>query len=267
MTDENEPIVFDRAELPPEPDAAPMCSACKRPLGRDHFTINQAQICEDCRHVLSKELSDAKSGRAFLRALGLGAVAAIGGSVAWYAVAKITGMEIGLLAIAVGYIVGRAVRKGSRSPGGRRYQALAMLLTYLSITGSYIPLVMKTLAESPSTAAGAPSAQHVLPPAPGASAPSNESPAPAASITTPGATTEHTREAPGALAILVTLVFVVGIALVAPFLGGASNILGLILIAIALYEAWKLNKAAPLVLEGPFRTRKARRDVPAPTED
>src|SRR5438105_2739236 len=126
MTEEtspaDEPLAFDRAEPLETADASPACTACTRPLAQEYFTINAAPICADCHHLVSKQLDDAKSGTAFLRALGYGAVAALGGSIAWYAVARITGWEIGLLAIAVGYLVGRAVRHGSRSPGGRRYQ-------------------------------------------------------------------------------------------------------------------------------------------------
>src|SRR5437868_4872092 len=134
---------FDRAEFASAEDAKPSCAICKRLLGSTYFTINGSIACEDCHHLVSSQVKESKGARAFLRAAGFGVAAAIGGSVAWYAVAKITGMEIGLLAIAVGYAVGKAVRHGARGPGARRYQALAMLLTYLSITGSYVPLVWK----------------------------------------------------------------------------------------------------------------------------
>src|SRR5438067_1756360 len=139
----DEPLAFDRAE--PTAQAAaevPACGACKRALGDEYFTLNEQPICGDCHHLVSTQLKEAKGFNAFMRAAGFGAAAALGGSIAWYAVARITGMEIGLIAIAVGYMVGRSVRRGSRGPGGRRYQALAMLLTELSTTGSYLPGVM-----------------------------------------------------------------------------------------------------------------------------
>lgn len=37
-----------------------------------------------------------------------------------------------------------------------------------------------------------------------------------------------------------------------PFLAGLDNIMGLVLIAIGLYEAWKVNKAAPFKVSGPY---------------
>ena len=42
-----------------------------------------------------------------------------------------------------------------------------------------------------------------------------------------------------------------GIAFASPFLSGASNIIGILIIGIALYEAWKLNKRVPVT--GPFQ--------------
>jgi hypothetical protein len=51
------------------------------------------------------------------------------------------------------------------------------------------------------------------------------------------------------LGIVVLLLF----AAVAPLLAGASNIIGLLIIGIAVFEAWKLNKRVPLDITGPFR--------------
>jgi hypothetical protein len=42
-----------------------------------------------------------------------------------------------------------------------------------------------------------------------------------------------------------------GIALAAPFLGGVENLLGIIIIGVGLYEAWKLNRHQPVVITGP----------------
>ena len=67
---------------------------------------------------------------------GLGAAAL--GSVIFYGVTALTGYEIGLIGVLVGYLVGKAVRKGSGSIGGVQYQVLAVGLTYLSITSTYV---------------------------------------------------------------------------------------------------------------------------------
>jgi hypothetical protein len=266
-------LAFDRAEFVTAEDAAPACALCKRALGGSYFTVNAAITCEDCHHLIAAQVKESRGARAFFRAAAFGAGAAVAGSIAWYAVAKITGMEIGLLAIAVGWAVGKAVRHGARGPGAKRYQALAMLLTYLSITGSYVPLVWKGVtdvqAEPPAKGAGA-SRVNAAPPAAGAGAaatsptPSDTTPAGAESGATQAANGGAPIPAENFVVTVLTLIVVLGLSLVAPFLGGASNILGIILIGIALYEAWKFNRAAPLVLDGPLRTNAPQRVVPAP---
>jgi hypothetical protein len=57
-----------------------------------------------------------------------------------------------------------------------------------------------------------------------------------------------------------SLLFLFGIALVLPFMGGVG-LLGWIMIGIALYEAWRLNRRVPIT--GPFQLGGAL-SVPAP---
>jgi hypothetical protein len=55
--------------------------------------------------------------------------------------------------------------------------------------------------------------------------------------------------------ILLLIVFVVllfAIAFIAPVLAGLQNIIGLLIIGFALWEAWKINKARQLNFTGPF---------------
>jgi hypothetical protein len=120
-----------------------------------------------------------------------------------------------------------AVNRGSRGRGGWKYQALAMFLSYASICTSYVPMVVKELA-SVADKKDAEAAKA------GAAAKKEE---PKKPVTV----------GEGVLAIVV----VFGIAFAAPFLGGFDNIMGILIIAIALYEAWKLNRK--VVVAGPFR--------------
>jgi hypothetical protein len=50
-----------------------------------------------------------------------------------------------------------------------------------------------------------------------------------------------------------TIVLVCVLAFAAPFLMGFQNIMGIIIIGIGLYEAWKMNRKVPLVFTGPFQ--------------
>ena len=129
---------FDKVELA-APGEAQSCRICKRPIEGEYFEIARNVICGACAGALA----GSKQGRgAFGRALLYGVGAALLGTIAWYAIVKITDREFGLLAIGVGLFVGIAVKKGARGLGGWRYQALAMALTYVSITASYVPLVI-----------------------------------------------------------------------------------------------------------------------------
>ena len=64
-------------------------------------------------------------------------------------------------------------------------------------------------------------------------------------------------QAEGPLVQMVSLVAVVAIAFVAPFLMGFQNIIGIVIIAIGLYEAWKINRKADRTVTGPFRIEDA----------
>ncbi|HEY6476258.1 MAG TPA: hypothetical protein VI456_06715, partial [Polyangia bacterium] len=210
---------------------------CKRPIADEYFEIARAVICAPCANTLG----GSKGGRgAFGRALLFGVGAALLGTIVWYAIVKITDHEFGLLAIGVGLFVGVAVKRGGRGRGGWRYQALAMILTYVSITGAYVPLVLKAAVENPGNATKAD--------APAASANAGSPPA--------GAGAE---QKPGAGSFALALGLLLGLAFIAPFMGGASNIMGILIIGIGLYEAWKINRRVPL--SGPFRFGPAPRPL------
>jgi len=72
----------------------------------------------------------------------------VAGAAIYYAVIAITHLEIGLVAILIGYMVGYAVRRGAGGRGGLRFQILAAVLTYGAVGLAYAPLiVMSALAE------------------------------------------------------------------------------------------------------------------------
>src|SRR5205823_766631 len=68
--------------------------------------------------------------------------AGIAGAIVYYAVMAIAHLEIGIIAVLIGYMVGYAIRKGARGRGGRRFQILAVALTYASIALAYTPLAL-----------------------------------------------------------------------------------------------------------------------------
>lgn len=229
-----------------EPVAFKSCSECHHVIANLYFESGGKTLCPACRDRMgTPQRWD------FWRALLFGGLAGAAGTLVWSLIIYTTGYELGLIAIFVGVGVGLAVRKGARGRGGWKYQALAMVLTYVSITTSYVPMVWKSMVQ------GVKEKEQAAEIAKTESA-DGETPA----LDKPVAGDPAAEEGPhGMAALVVALGILWGIALAAPFLGGFSNLLGLIIIGVGLYEAWKLNRRVPL--NGPFQVVVAPPPLPA----
>jgi hypothetical protein len=238
-------LSFDKATFA-GPSTSQQCAACKQPLVSEYYAVGGRTICTSCRNQIAGPRGDRW---AFWRALAYGGGAAATGTLIWSLIIHFTGYELGLIAIGIGVGIGVAVRKGSRGFGGRKYQALAMLLTYVSITTSYVPIIVKGVVKSAkerSAAVESGKTATETPPAVEAQLAKGEATQESSATSKPDPS-----HLPLPLALLAFFALVWGLALAAPFLAGTSNIMGLIIIGIGLYEAWKLNRAPKLA--GPFR--------------
>jgi hypothetical protein len=192
-----------------------VCGFCRQPIHGVYYQVGDRVACERCRADVEIALGQGSGPSRFLRASLYGTGAGAVGAGIWYAIRALTDYEIGIIAILVGFMVGAAVRKGSNGRGGWLYQTLAVVLTYAAIVSTYVPFILKGMLEGPE---GSP-----------------------------------TGPAPGLLGIALVAVVVFAIACAAPFLGGFENIVGIFIIAIGLYEAWKINRRLPIPISGPFR--------------
>ena len=66
---------------------------------------------------------------------------------------------------------------------------------------------------------------------------------------------------PGLGTMLWAWTLILGYALASPFLGGTQNFMGLVIIGIGLYEAWKFTRPLPVQVLGPFAIEPS---APAP---
>lgn len=248
-------LQFERAEYDAGAAAAMACSECRRTLTHSYFQAAGRIVCEACAYTLQGQQGGGSALGRGARAFGAGLVAAILGSLLYYAIGALTGYEFGLVAIVVGFAVGAAVRWGSRARGGWAYQTLAMGLTYLAIVSTYIPAVVGGLRElaveqSVEASTDQPDADTdaaAVPDASIASEPAAEAEiAPVAEV----ASETTARQLTMSEAVLVFGTLLV-IASAAPFLAGFQNIIGLIIIGIGLYEAWKLNRKEAFEVTGP----------------
>lgn len=242
-----EPLQFDA----PVEGTTVTCSRCGSRILDEYFETSGAVVCASCRRALelraTGEGSAAGRGvRAFLFGLG----AAIGGSILYYGISRLTNMEFALVAIAVGWMVGRAVHIGARGAGGKRYQMLAVALTYLSIGASYLPFLFSDAAQQ-QTESTAPS---ITARADSLATPVAESPAPVAAppeVAADSATASVERIGIGR-ALLGVLFF----ATILPIAGNLSNmpsgLIGLLILGIGLHQAWRLNQREIPAFTGPF---------------
>jgi hypothetical protein len=190
-----EPLQFDRAE----PIAGGMpCASCKRPLEGEYWTLNQLRLCADCAPKVTASLG-LRAG-AWPRAVLFGLGAAAAGAVLWFGIEYFLHLRLGLVAIAIGWMVGKAIRKATGAGAGPEFQVLAIALTYLSVASSNLIMVA------------------------------------AVSGGEIGGLLD-----PGVLMHLLTL----------PVTGGSP--MGIIILGIALYEAWRFSKGVAVRVAGPFR--------------
>lgn len=242
MTDQDN-LQFDRAEPAGGTESGtPACTACTKPLTSTYFEVNGHVLCEACRRGVEAEWNRGGAAGRFGRALGLGALAMIACSIVWYLVLKATDSQWGILAIVVGLVVGGAVRKGSNGRGGWRYQTLAIFLTYTAIVSSYVPFIMEGFREQGAQItqqAGAPSTDPSL-----------------AKVDTTTVAAKGVQEM-GALGLVIGVVLLIVILYATPFLAGLENVIGILIIGFALYEAWKLNRRTELRITGPYQVAAA----------
>jgi hypothetical protein len=249
-------LQFDQVEYESAAPASATCAACHQPIRDAYYEVNGVVTCAACRDQLAQALSGGSRVRRVVRALVLGSIAAGVGAAIYYGVAAATNMEFGLIAILVGLMVGKAVRAGSDGRGGWFYQGMAMFLTYNAIVLTYVPFLINAAREHEAKKVAA----------------AKEPRAPAnADQRSPDVKAEPTA-APAAAApkprlslveFVAALAFVIGFIYAVPFLGGAQNLMGLIIIGIGLYEAWLLNRRVQVVFTGPYPLAPAQPAPPA----
>src|SRR5688572_19346349 len=210
--------------------------ACGRAVSDEYFDVNGQSVCDGCRTQLAQLAESPRGWGTFGKAGLFGFVAAVLGAILYYAVIAITNFEIGFVAIAIGFMVGWAIRKATANRGGRRFQVLALVLTYWSVGLAYTPLTFQELAKggNKEQAQGATDAT--------ASAPAG-SPEPAdISI-------------PMMLAVLVG--FSLALPVLAVFGSLPGGLLSALIIGIGMRQAWQMTGAQHVQISGPYRISEA----------
>jgi hypothetical protein len=236
------------SDLSPDPKAVPQfataeyasktsqqtCAACKTAIDGRYYRVNGMLSCEHCT---ARSQLPADSHTRFVRGILFGIGGAVLGLIVYSVFGIVTGLVIGYLSLAVGYIVGKAIKLGSHGSGGRRYQVAAVLLTYAAVSLSAIPMAIFDQRKSAADESG--SAQHVQQKAP------------------PGVTSAQ--PAPSTMAPGQAIAYLALLGLASPFLGLQDpfhGVIGLIILSVGIRIAWRLTAGTDLQILGPFDSRQ-----------
>lgn len=240
-TDTSQGLDFEHADYGTSDEgggARPVsCSICAGPISDAYFTRDAAFVCARCE---GPARTAGPSGSSFTRLLGAvaaGTFAAIIASALWMAVTEITGYEIGLIAIAVGWIVGVAIQIGNRGVGGIPYQVIAVFLTYTAVVMTYVPMLaaeLETQWTQPSSAA--------------ATSEGNDG-----ALEGDEADVVDEGQMSPEDAVVAAWIVAIPFAYAVPFLSGFENAIGILIIGFALYQAWKMTAKRQIEWAGPFQ--------------
>jgi hypothetical protein len=206
-------------------DSARACVVCKQPIGGSYYQAQGQLVCALCAQRIQAG-QQAAPALSLLRSALYGGVAALGGCAIYALVAIVLHAEIGIIAILVGWMVGKAIRHAGYGRGGRPQQILAVALTYFAITTSYIPVILYQYARNPQRVERQ-------------QAQTNDVPAEG-----------RPRMSIGSVAIYLLMM-----AAIAPFLSLTSGIsawISLFILFIGLRYAWKLTERREIPLMGPY---------------
>ena len=247
---DDEVLQFDEAEFSAEPPAAkmPTCASCQQPIPDAYFEVAGKVVCGDCRERIEAAYRSGSGLVRFMKASVFGLGAAFAGGLIYYITVRVTGLNIGLIAILVGIIVGQAVRSGSGNRGGLAYQFLAVFLTYSAIVAMNAPLVIEELMKVD------PAELEAADPAPPMKdAGKAVAPAKAAAPAAPAQAPPQAAEPVGPLAILAFLGGLIVFFYKVPFYEVMSAPISGVIYAFGLWQAWRLTMPGQFVINGPFK--------------
>jgi hypothetical protein len=243
-------VVTESANSTPPGKLAVVCSACHTHIETDYYDINGQICCGRCRTAVEAAAERPRGIIPLITAGVFGLGAGVVGAVLYYALIAIAHLEIGIVAILIGYMVGYSVRRGARGRGGLRFQVLAIALTYLSVALAYTPLAIK----------GAIDANRNGRRAAAATVSSN-----AAQPETSGERAVETPSTgPRPLVALVLLLGLIAALPVMVVVGSfPSGLISAFIISLGMRQAWRMTGVPPLLVLGPYRVGAVPASTPA----
>lgn len=246
---------FGTAEYPSAP-GSDTCKSCKQTLTGLYYRINGSLACQHCTEQLKSQLPK-DTHAAYVRGLLFGIGGAIVGLIVYAGLAIATTIVIGYFSLAVGFIVGKAMKLGSGGIGGRRYQIAAALLTYAAVSMAAIPIGIAIFIKDKKTQPPARVQQ------------SQPAPTPSGQVSTDAGTTDapsspSSSKPPIHLGAALAGLLLLGLA--SPFLALQDpfhGIIGLVILSVGIRIAVQLTAGPKLDILGPFTAGASSPPLPA----
>lgn len=200
------------------------CKSCGRGISGAYYRVNGVLTCASCAERIKAQLPQ-DSHAAFMRGILFGAGGAVLGLIVYAGFSVATGWMIGYISLAVGYIVGKAIVKGSGGVGGRRYQWAAVLLTYAAVSMAAVPIAISQSVKHRNAVQQAQA----------------------------GDTTTVDTPKPSPIKIVGVLAL---IGLASPFFelrDPLHGVIGLIILFVGIQIAWRITAGKPMDIVGPIR--------------
>jgi len=218
------------------------CTLCRLPITARYYYVNDKTVCESCKLQVEQRFPK-DSHSAYVRGILFGVGAAIVGMIGYAAFTIVTGLYIGYVSLAVGWLVSKAIMTGSKGIGGRRYQIAAVLLTYAAVSIAAIPIAISYQIKHKSESAARQQVRHQpqtdATTQAGADAQNNQRPT--------------AKPKPGFGAAVVQLLL---LGLASPFLelqDPFHGIIGLVILAVGLRIAWRMTASRVQInIQGPY---------------
>jgi hypothetical protein len=206
------------------------CKTCDQPIVGQYYRVSGAMTCAACAQSTAGQ-SRPDTNQAFARGVLFGIGGALVGLILYSAVGIITGLEIGYVSLAVGYLVGRAMMKGSLGIGGRRYQIAAVILTYAAVSLSAVPIAISQFRKQ---------ANQLKTTANGADQTKLDS-----------TTSDETK-----VGLFAALGYLLLIGFASPLLNLAEplhGLIGLVILYVGIQIAWRITNGTKIQITGPFK--------------
>ena len=262
-------LQFDRAIDPDAATGAPVCAKCSAAIRMYYYHVDGETTCSSCKQALDRANGGGARSGGMLKAILYGLGAAVAGAIIYYSVMEYLDLEIGYVAILIGFMVGYAVRAAVAGRGGRRFQLLAAGLTYFAVALAYTPFSIRGFEEAANEEATADSSAIVADVDTDASAVADDAAADqttaADDATNDGVNVDVATAAPASLGVAGValgigggLLFVILLPILVIFGSMPSGLISALIIAIGMHQAWNMTRALDLNITGPFKVGSER---------